>query len=160
PALSILDEGAIELQIAVSLIGHRLFYRQVYDEGIAYRMWTLFPMRRFRAPLYFQMGVAPENFERARDIIAQEVENFLGRPIPQAEFERAQATLIQRHYLSQTTSATLSESIARYFFYGFDEAFFKNYSERIRSISRSSVETVARRYIKLEDMTLTAVGKR
>jgi zinc protease len=157
--LGVADRDSLTLQLATNIIAYRLFYKHVYEDGIAYRMWTLLPMRKEKAPFYFQTGVAPENFERARASIATEVERFLNEPIPQLEFERAQATLIQRYFLGQTTCATQSAIMAHYTYYGYDIAFLQSYPEHIRRISKEEVEATARRYIRMDDMVMVAVGK-
>ncbi|MEW6730496.1 MAG: pitrilysin family protein [Acidobacteriota bacterium] len=149
---------SLALRLAITVLSYRLFYRQVYQEGLAYRMWTLLPMRREIAPCYFQMGVAPENFTRAREVISQEVARFLSEPIPSEEFARAQATLIQRFYLAQSTCTGQVGTLAHYRFYGFERDFIENYSAHIRAISKADVETAAHKFIRLDDMTLVVVG--
>ncbi len=159
-ALSVQDADALALRLATSILSFRLFYRHVYDEGIAYRMWTLLPMRTMTAPFYFQMGVAPANFMRAKEGIAREVEKLLNEPIPSDEFARAQATLIQRYYLAQVTCAGQASSLAHYTYYGFTLDQLEDYAAYIHGIDKAAVEAAARRYIKLDDMMLVAVGKK
>jgi zinc protease len=153
------DRDSLALQLATNIIAYRLFYKHVYEEGMAYRMWTLLPMRRARAPFFFQMGVAPENFQRARDGIAREVEKFLLEPVPQDEFERAKATLLQKYFLAQMTCASLTGLMAHYTFYGYEDPAQKSYPERIKAIQKEEVESAAKKHIRMEEMMLVAVGK-
>jgi zinc protease len=143
--------------IARSVLGFRLFYRYVYDIGVAYRMWTRLGSRMQPAPLWFEMGVSPENYASSRDGILADLREFLEGPVTDLEMERAKGTLVQRFALGQQTVMGQASLAGALVVEGREEE-LRSYAETIRSVTPEEMKEVARRYWDPERYWLVVVG--
>lgn len=150
----------LALEAARYVLRYRLFYRYVYDEGLAYRMWTLLPRWNGSSPLYYQMGVAPENFDRARKGILAAAEAFARSGMSPAELEETKAGLVQQHELRQQTLGGLAGMMVEGLMRGRPASWVMTYSDDVRNLRLDVVNAAARQYLRPKDLATVWVGER
>ncbi|MCJ7507425.1 MAG: insulinase family protein, partial [candidate division Zixibacteria bacterium] len=141
------------------ILGSRLFFKYVYEKGMAYRMWTYMQSRLGSAPFTFEMGVSPENFSKAKNGILDEVKNFLNSPLSDEEVETAKAQMVSRFYLSQQTNTDQARSMAFYETAGLGYLYGETYPALVKKVKTSEVMSVAKKYLDPEKLVLVTVGK-
>lgn len=160
PGLAASDPDFLRLTMAARVIGSRLFFKYVYEEGMAYRMWTMLQPGLAAMPFTFEMGVAPEKTDTALQGIRTELARFLAEPVSTEEFARARGDMIQRFLLQQETNAQRAELYAQYQLLGLGLDFVDRYTERVAALDEKSVRAVAAKTLHPEALTLAAVGKK
>lgn len=158
--LAAADPDFLALSLAARVIGSRLFFKYVYEEGMAYRMWTLFQAGLAPMPFVFEMGVSPEKSAVAVAGIRSELARFLATPVPAEEFARARGEMIQRFLLAQETNAQLADIYAQYELLGLGTEFVDRYAERVGKLGEAQVRAVAAKRLSPEALTFAAVGKK
>ena len=149
----------LSLKLVERILSSRLFFKYVYEEGMAYRMWTYMQPRLGSAPFTFEMGVSPENFTKARTGILSEVPTLLKSPLSENEVQTAKANLISGFYLSQQTNADQARTIAFYEMAGLGYLYGDTYPDLVKKVKTSEVANAAKKYLDPEKFTLVAVGK-
>ncbi|MFC2171843.1 M16 family metallopeptidase [Acidobacteriota bacterium] len=157
-AVPVTHKDHLPLVLVRSILGNRLFFRYVYEEGMAYRMWTLYPNRIGSTPFYFQMGVAPENFETAKNGILESIREFLDGDLPEEEIELAKESLIQSHRLAQQRSLERARMASLYELWGFGLSYFDEYEEKLRAIPPEIIKETARVYLRPDQFILVKLG--
>jgi zinc protease len=149
----------LPLKLAERILSSKLFFKYVYEEGMAYRMWTYLSSRIAPTPFTFEMGVSPENFEKAKDGILGEVRRLVSNPISDEELKVAKGNLLSNFYLSQQTNSQQAKTLAFYQMAGLGYEFINNYSSLVDKMTKGEVSKVARKYLDPEKYTLVVVGK-
>ncbi|MEZ0229331.1 MAG: M16 family metallopeptidase, partial [Planctomycetota bacterium] len=67
PVVSVNEPDYLPLQVALRHLGNALFFKYVYEEGVAYRMWTYLRPGTGTRPVVLETGIAVKNFARVRD---------------------------------------------------------------------------------------------
>jgi zinc protease len=157
--VSVTSPDLLPLKLVERILGSRLFFKYVYEKGMAYRMWTYMQSRLGSAPFTFEMGVSPENFSKAKNGILDEVKNFLNSPLSDEEVKTAKAQMVSRFYLSQQTNTDQARSMAFYEMAGLGYLYGDGYPTLVKKVKTSEVISVARKYLDPEKFVLVAVGK-
>ncbi|MFH0930354.1 MAG: insulinase family protein, partial [Candidatus Zixiibacteriota bacterium] len=157
--VSITHPDFLPLKLVERILSSRLFFKYVYEEGMAYRMWTYMQSRLGSAPFTFEMGVSPENFSKAKNGILNEVKTLLKSPLLDKEVETAKANLISGFYLSQQTNTDQAKTMAFYELSGLGYLYGENYQELVNKVKTTEIINVAKKYLGPEKFTLVAVGK-
>jgi zinc protease len=157
--VSITHPDFLPLKLVERILSSRLFFKYVYEEGMAYRMWTYMQSRLGSAPFTFEMGVSPENFSKAKNGIINEVKTLLKSSLPDKEVETAKANLISGFYLSQQTNTDQAKTMAFYELSGLGYLYGENYPELVNKVKTSEIMKMAKKYLDPEKFTLVAVGK-
>jgi len=149
----------IPLKLVERILSSKLFFKYVYEEGIAYRMWTYLTSRIGPTPFTFEMGVSPENFEKAKEGILKEVKKLVQNPISDEDLKVAKANLLSNFYLSQQTNSQQAKTLDFYQMAGLGYEFVNNYSSLVNKVTKGEVSRVAKKYLDPEKYTLVVVGK-
>ena len=149
----------LSLKLVERILSSRLFFKYVYEEGMAYRMWTYMQPRLGSAPFTFEMGVSPENYAKARTGILSEVQTLLKSPLPEKDVQTAKANLISGFYLSQQTNTDQARTMAFYETAGLGYLYGDTYPDLVKKVKTSEIASAAKKYLDPERFTLVAVGK-
>ncbi len=149
----------ILLKLLERVISRRLFFKYVYEEGIAYRMWTYFRPGLLATPFTFEMGVSASNFVKARDGILDEVKNVLRYGVPKEEFEAARRNLLTGIYINGETNVDQARNMAFYEMAGLGYDYLDTMKDRLDFVDLDDFNRVAGRYLTLNSHTLVVVGK-
>ncbi|MDI6809456.1 MAG: pitrilysin family protein [Candidatus Eisenbacteria bacterium] len=153
------DPDYVSLQIALRAIGSRLFFRLIYEEGLAYRMWTYLRPSFAGSPVTFELGVSGINFEKGRDTILEEIRGALDKGLGSDEIEVAKADATQRFLLSLQTNGETARALSLYETIGAGFKFAEDFPSMVKKTTAAQVTASARKYLPREDYALVTVGK-
>lgn len=157
--VSVTHPDFLPLKLVERILSSRLFFKYVYEEGMAYRMWTYMQSRLGSAPFTFEMGVSPENFSKAKNGILNEVKALLKSSLSDKEVETAKANLLSGFYLSQQTNTDQAKTMAFYELSGLGYLYGEQYPDQVSKVKTIELVKVAKKYLDPEKFTLVAVGK-
>ena len=149
----------LPLRIVERVLSRRLFFKYVYEEGIAYRMWTYTRPRLLSTPFTFEMGLTDKNYTKGKAGILAEVKFILGKGIPADDFEVAKKNVITTMYLSQETNSGQAENLAFYEMAGLGYDFPDKIKEKVDPITLEQASQIAKKYLSPDKYTMVTVGK-
>jgi predicted Zn-dependent peptidase len=149
----------IQLKLVERVLSRRLFFKYVYEEGIAYRMWAYLRPRLLSTPFTFEMGVSPLNYSKAKEGILNEIKTLLKYGISKEEFEAAKKNLVTRIYLDEETNTGQASNMAFYEMAGLGYNFLNTIQDRLDFVDLNQTYLIAGRYLTLKRYTLVVVGK-
>jgi zinc protease len=156
---SMLDADYVPLKAGVALIGDRLFFKYVYERGVAYRSWFYMNERVGQATLQNEMGVSPANWAASSSGVLEDATEFATRPLQEAEVKRSVDKLLSRYYLSAQQNDAIAFRYALYEMSGLGYGFAQSYPERLRSLKAGEVQAALRKYLHPDTYTRVAIGK-
>ena len=159
PACSVRDPDYVPLRAAVGLIGDKLFFKYVYEKGVAYRSWFYMSDRFGQASAQNEMGVTPANFSMASAGVLEEIARVTHEGVTRAELKDIVAKMLSRYYLGIQDNASQAERLCFYESAGVGYEFADRYPEMLRKIRPEEVTSVARKYFDPARFTRVAVGK-
>ncbi|TKJ41796.1 hypothetical protein CEE37_04295 [candidate division LCP-89 bacterium B3_LCP] len=148
----------LPLVVTKRILNTRLFFKYVYDKGMAYRMWTRMHPRMGQARFYFEMGCSDENFPIAVKGILQDLDAFLREPISKEILNTAKNDEITRNRMSYQTNRSISEGYGYWETVGLGYQFFEEFPNLINEVTAHQVEKAARKYLSAERYQLVNVG--
>ncbi len=159
PACSIRDADYVPLRLAVSLIGDRLFFKYVYEKGVAYRSWFYMSDRLGQASAQNEMGVTPANFPMASAGVLEDVARVTREGVTAADLKGTVEKTLSRYYLGAQDNASQADRLAYYEATGLGYEFAERYPEMLRKATPDQVTAAARKYFAAGRFTRVAVGK-
>ena len=157
-AVGVNDPDFAPLVLAKRLLSTRLFYKWIYDKGIAYRMWTRFFPKLGQSRFYFEMGVSEQNFELARKGILDDLKAFLDKPFSAEELEQAKQDEITRHKMTYQTNEGIAGGLGSWEALGMGYQFFEDFPAKLQAVTAKEVERVAKKYLKPDAYTFVNIG--
>ena len=158
-ACSVRDPDYVPLRLATALIGDKVFFKYVYEKGVAYRSWFYMSDRMGQSSAQNEMGVTPANFAMASTGVLQDIEETFRAALPEAELKRSADKLLSRWYLGAQRSDQVSARLSYFESAGLGYAYVDRYPGLVRKVSSREVLDVARKYFKPDTWTRVAVGK-
>jgi zinc protease len=158
-ACSVRDPDYVPLRIATSLIGDKVFFKYVYEKGVAYRSWFYMADRMGQSSAQNEMGVTPANFAMASTGILQDIEDTFRGALPEAEIKRSTDKLLSRWYLGAQRSDQVAARLSYFESAGLGYEYVDRYPDLVRKVTSREVLEVARKYFKPDTWTRVAVGK-
>ena len=148
---SISSGDYLAARVASRVLGLRLFYRFVYEKGLAYRMWTLLPPRMAASPLYFQLGVSPENLEKAKGDLLEQTKAYVAElenpnVSMKAELDDVRREIVQNFQLSQETAQGQASTYAYYEAAQLGMDFVDGFEARVNAVKRGAIAEAAKKY--------------
>ena len=159
PACSMLDPDYVPLRAAVGLIGDRLFFKYVYEKGVAYRSWFYMPGRIGQASAQNEMGVTPANFKMASAGVLEDVARVTREGVSPADLKTTVARLLTGYYLGAQDNASQAGRLSYYEASGLGYEFVDRYPEMLRKVTAEQVTAAARKYFEPGRYTRVAVGR-
>jgi zinc protease len=128
------------------------------EEGLAYAAQSALVSGRNSPPWVVYCGVAPENVDRALDLIKRELQEFITTPVTEEELLECQAFLIGSLPLTVESNEAVAEALLDmvYYDHGFD--YYRRAPDLIADIDRQQILEAAQRYIKLESIVTAVAG--
>jgi len=146
------------LQLAVRHLGTQLFFRYVYEEGIAYRMWVYQRGGLKGHPFTFEMGVSAPNYKKARAGLEAALTDLVSKGLTEDDLAKARDDFLTRFLLGQETSLAQASLLASYEALGLGHEAVDALPGRIREIPLERVNQAARTHLQPEKLVLAAVG--
>ena len=153
------DPDYLPLKLVERVLASRLFFKYVYEEGIAYRMWTYMEPRLLSIPFTFEMGVSSPNFQKGRDGILSEVREVLESGVTADELDIARKNMVTGFHLKQETHGGRAQHMAFYEMAGLGFDFPDKIQEKLDAVTTERVDRVARMYLSPDRYTMVVVGK-
>jgi zinc protease len=91
-------------------------------------------------------------------VINEEIEKIRTSEVTAEELESAKQTVANSFVFNFDTPSKTLNRILRYDYYGYPRDFINQYQRGIQAVTRADVLRVARERVRLEDMTIVAVG--
>ncbi len=155
---SVRDPDYPALRIATAILGDRIFFKYVYEKGVAYRSWFYMLDRMGQSSVQNEMGVAPKNWDMASKGILEDVAGYQKAPLSKAEVTRAVEKSITRHYLQNQESRQVAQRLAYWEATGLGWQFGETLPDAWRALTTEQVSDAMKKYFRLDAYTRAAVG--
>ena len=159
PTCSMRDADYVPLKLAVNLIGDRLFFKYVYEKGVAYRSWFYMSDRLGQMSAQNEMGVTPANFPMASAGVLEDVAHVTREGITKTDLAGIVSKTLSRYYLDAQENGSQAGRLALYELSGLGYEFADRYPEMLRKVTAEQVTAAARKYFAPGRYTRVAVGK-
>ncbi len=156
---SMLDEDYVPLKAGAALVGDRVFFKYVYERGVAYRSWFYMNDRAGQATLQNEMGVSPANWPASSGGVLEDVAEFVTRPLSEAEVKGSVDKLLSRFYLGAQENGDIAYRLAQYEATGLGYEFARTYPQKLRALKAADVQAALRKYLNPGTFTRVAIGK-
>jgi zinc protease len=153
------DADYVPLKAGVSLIGDKLFFKYVYEKGVAYRSWFYMKDRVGQASAQNEMGVTPSNFGMASSGVVADITGLVRAPLTADELKRSVDKLLSAYYLGAQENAAVANRLSFYEAAGFGWQYSEKYPELIRAVTPAQVSAAMKKYLDPGTYTRVAVGK-
>jgi len=135
--------------------GSRLNRKLVKDESLLYAVASFNHTPKFPG-LFIVYGIGDyENLEASRDAALSEIENIKNASLSEDELTTAKNLVISSYIDSLETTGGVAGQIAQGEFYAGDPLFFKNYVDGIQKVNKNTVEAVAKKYLRPDNLTIS-----
>ncbi len=159
PTCSMRDADYVPLKLAVTLIGDRLFFKYVYEKGVAYRSWFYMSDRFGQMSAQNEMGVTPANFPMVSAGVLEDVARVAREGVTQTDLQGIVQKVLSRYYLDAQDDASQAGRLAYDESSGLGYEFVDRYPEMMRKVTPEQVAAMARKYFASGRYTRVAVGK-
>ena len=156
---SMRDPDYVPLKAGVALIGDKLFFKYVYEKGVAYRSWFYMRDRVGQSSAQNEMGVTPSNFPMASSGVVEDVTNMVRTPLTADALKRSVDKMLSAYYLGAQENAAVANRLAFYEAAGFGWQYSEKYPELIRAVTPAQVSAALKKYLDPATYTRVAVGK-
>lgn len=147
PALDVLTEIA-------SGMGGRFFRTVRGENSLAYHVSCFHRSRQDAGNVVAYTSTAPENADRARDLLLQECEKLRNDLVGAEELASAKASLHGEYLIGRQTFASQSGELAMMAVYGLPLDEPEEYLRRVEATTAEEVRNVARKYLLTESYWL------
>ncbi len=158
-AVSVRDADYLPLQVAVRVLQDRMFFKYVYEKGVAYRSWFYLTRRLGQGSIQNEMGVSPRVFRGIASEVDSDLARFAAQPIPEADGAAAKERILSAFALEAQTSLGLASALAWYEMSGLGLESYRTFPDQIRTVTAEQASAAARRYIVPGRFVRVAVGK-
>ena len=156
---SVRDADYVPVRVATTLLGSKVFFKYVYEKGVAYRSWFYTSDRMGQSSAQNEMGVTPANYPMASSgVLADAKETFQG-PLSKAELGKTKDTLLSRWYLGAQQSDQVADRLCYFETAGLGYEFADRYPDLVRKVTPDQVLAVAHKYFSPETWTRVAIGR-
>jgi zinc protease len=126
--------------------------------GLAYYASSSVSGGKGPGPWTVSAGVAPENIERAIDLILSEIKRFIGEPVSDEELSDSQANFIGRLPLSLESNSGVSSALINLERYNLGLDYYQRYADIVRAITPAEILETARRYLNPQKIAIAIAG--
>lgn len=104
------------------------------------------------------LGVNPENYRRALEVVRAELERFAEEGIPPDELEDVRTSIRNRMPLSLETNAGVMAAILNIARFDLDPDYYRTFDEKIADIDAETVNGAIRRYLNPQALAQASAG--
>jgi zinc protease len=156
---SVSDPDYPALRVATGIIGDKLFFKYVYEKGVAYRSWFYMTDRMGQSSIQNEMGVTPSNYAMASTGVLGDVEGYQETPPTPTEVKVSVDKAITRHQLRSQENRQLASRLAYWEMTGLGWEFGETMPQKLRAVTPEQVRDVMKKYFRLDAYTRVAVGR-
>ncbi len=126
--------------------------------GLAYHVSSSMSGGLGPGPWYISAGVAPENVDKAIDLIRGEITRFVSEPISAQELSDSQSNFIGRLPLSLESNAGVAAALTNLERYQLSLDYYRDYPGLIRGITAENVLKTAQNYLDPDRLAIATAG--
>ena len=128
------------------------------QNGLAYYAYSSLSGGSGPGPWYFSAGVAPNNVEKAIDLIRQEISRFVSKPVFPEELADSQANFVGRLPLSLESNAGVASALLNLEHYELGSDYYLRYPNLVQAVTPEAILEVARRYLHADRLGIAVAG--
>ena len=139
-----------------SRLGDRVRQQEglAYGVGSGYQALSLDP----RAAFYIYASTNPDNIEKLKRVIREELDRLLKEGITEEELKNAQAGYLQNLYVNRTDDAGLARTLAENLEADRTMAYYGDLEEKIAALSAKDVGEALRKYLDPQKLVIAVAG--
>ena len=161
-AIDRLSPDYIPVQVLNRVLGggpaSRLFRNLREDKGYTYGISSGFSATRYFNHFASQTSVRTEVTGEALRELLKEFADIRDQVVPAGELENAKRALVASFALSTENPGTALSNATQIREYGLPADYWDTYPEKIAAVTAEDVQSVARKYIPLDNIVIIAVG--
>ncbi|MCS7042249.1 MAG: insulinase family protein [Bryobacteraceae bacterium] len=152
----------IALQIGNQIFGgsfnSRLNMKLRANEGLTYGASSYFEPSRFAGIFEASTFTRTEKTADAIRMLVELLKEFRENPATDEEFAEAKAFLSGSFAIATETAASVASRVLTAEVHGLGSGYWQKYRERLERTTRAEVEQAVRRFLRPEQLSITAVG--
>jgi zinc protease len=152
------DPDWVPLSVAIRHLANAVFYRFVYERGVAYRAWTHLAGGRVAHPFTFEMGVTGPNYPATREALDAMLAKLVADGLTAEEVEKAKRDLLARILLGRQTALAEASLLARSEANGVGWRRADDLPALVEACTAETVNAALRAHIRPADLVVVAVG--
>ncbi len=125
--------------------------------GLAYYAYSELQGGYGPAPWVVNAGVAPQNVERAVELIESEIRRFVSEPVTEDELAESKDGIVGSLPLSFERNSGVANALLTIERYGLGLDYYRKFADAVRAITAEQILETARRYLQ-PDRLVTAVA--
>ena len=146
-----------------NILGQFGMYGRIGDvvreqEGLAYYAYSSLGGGIGPGPWDVTAGVAPENVERAIELIRAEIGRLITEPVSEAELNDSKANYVGRLPLSLESNAGVAGALLNLERFDLGLDYYQRYSGLINAVTRAEILETARRYLHPDRLGIGVAG--
>ena len=158
-----LDDDYLAASLGNSILGRFGLMGRIGDSvreksGLAYYAHSSISAGRGPGAWYISAGVNPSNIEKAIELVIEELNLFIEKGVTEEELLDNQTNYIGSLPLSLQSNSGVAGALQRIESYDLGLDYYRNYADLVRAVSRDDILTVARKYIKPENVIISTAG--
>jgi zinc protease len=126
--------------------------------GLAYYAYSSLSSSIGPGPWTVAAGVAPENLDKAIELIKAEIKKFIAEPVTAEELADVKSNYIGRLPLSLESNSGVASTLLTIERYQLGLDYLHGYEKMIREITVESVLEAARQYLDPERLAISTAG--
>lgn len=152
------DPDYLPMVLVRSVLGNNLFKRFVYQEGLAYRMWTRFSPSLQPPLFYVETGLSPENVKYVHDEVLKEIQKMQKDGVSDEDLKSAKARYRAGQVMAAALSSSLASNIGLYALFGLGSDFWEKLPDAVDSVTADQVKAAANKYLADSNLLLLFTG--
>jgi zinc protease len=129
------------------------------NQGLAYNVDSRFDVgRRFTGTFMAETETKAESTVKAITLMKEIISGMTQEPVTDQELKSAREYIINSFMFGFTSPSTIVNQRARLEFYGYPAGYLEAYRANIASVTKETVLTAARKYLRPEAFKLVVVG--
>ncbi len=128
------------------------------EAGLAYYAYSTLSASLGPGQWMVSAGVAPENLDKALDLIKTELKNFVDQPISDEELADVQSNYIGKLPLSLESNAGVASALLTLEQHQLGLDYLRNYEKMIREITPESILEAARGFLDPDRLIISSAG--
>ena len=149
------DRYALDMLAEItSGMGGRFFQAVRGDNALAYQVTSFHRSRRDAGNFIAYTSTAPENEQKARDILLAECARLCDERVPAQELEAAKAAIFGEHVIGTQTFGAQAGELTGALVYGLPPDAAQQYLERMQRVTAEEIQEAARRYLRPDEIWL------
>ncbi len=126
--------------------------------GLAYYAYSSLSSSVGPGPWTVAAGVAPENLDRALDLIQEEIRKFVAEPVSPEELADVQSNYVGKLPLTLESNSGVASALLTMERYQLGLDYLQGYEQMIRKITREAILEASRQYLDPDRLAISTAG--